>query len=331
MKNFTLFAALLSTATGVQAQSAISLSAARTAGPGTTVTVRGTVSNGPELGAVRFIQDQQAGLAAFSNSAVGFSALVAGDSVEVRGTLKNYNGLLEMDPVTSVRKLASGRRLVPVEVSAANMMQLYNEQYEGRLVKIKSNTAVTTPSGVVISTFNGNTNYLLNGQRGATIRTNNASAGELGIVGKPAPNSDFDLTGVMGQFSPSGTGGYQLLPRLYGDMVLGGGLPNVLGEPVPTEMSRDGFTVTFNTQNAGDTKVEYGKTSALGTVVMNATPTTRHNIALRNLQPGTVYYVKVSSTNAVGTSATPAVPIITDTKKRSAGRGRSAQADSDDE
>jgi len=329
MKNLTLLAVLLGTAMGVQAQSVITLSAARKAGPGTTITVRGVVSNGPELGALRYIQDREAGLAAFSNSAAGFSALVPGDSVELRGTLKDYKGLLEMDPVTSVKKLASGRRLVPVEVTAANLTQVYAESYEGRLVKIKSNTGVTTMSGVGIATFNGNTSYLLNGQQGATLRINNASSGETGIVGKPAPSSEFDLTGIIGQFSNSGAGGYQLLPRLYSDLMLGGGMPNILGEPIPTEMSRDGFTVTYATQNAGDTKVEYGKTSALGTVVTNATPTTRHSIALKDLQPGTVYYVKVSSTNAVGTSSSPAVPMITDTKKRSA--TRAARNDKDDE
>ncbi|RYU81229.1 hypothetical protein [Hymenobacter persicinus] len=331
MKNVTLCAALLGAATGVHAQSVITLSAARAAGPGTTVTVRGTVSNGPELGAIRYIQDREAGLAAFSNSAVGFAALAPGDSVELRGTLKNYNGLLEMDPVTSVRKLASGRRLVPVEVMASELTKVYAEAYEGRLVKIKSNTGVTTPSGVGIMTFNGNSNYLLNGQKGATLRTNNASAGETGIVGKPAPNSEFDLTGIIGQFAPSGTGGYQLLPRLYNDIMLGGGLPNMLGEPIPTEMSRNGFTVNFSTQNAGDTKVEYGRSAELGTVVMNATPTTRHSIALKDLQPGTVYYVKVSSTNAVGTSTAAPVPMITDTKKRSTSRAtRSTDSDGDD-
>ncbi|UOQ71254.1 fibronectin type III domain-containing protein [Hymenobacter cellulosilyticus] len=98
-----------------------------------------------------------------------------------------------------------------------------------------------------------------------------------------------------------------------------------MGEPVPTEMSRTGFTVSFTTQNPGDTKVEYGKTSALGTVVANATQTTKHNIALTDLQPGTVYYVKVSSTNAVGRSESAAVPMITDTKKRATSRTRTAE------
>jgi hypothetical protein len=234
-----------------------------------------------------------------------------------------------MDPVTSVRKLATGRRLVPVQATANDVGRVFSEAYEGRLIRITGSNSITTPSGVGIMTFNGNSNYLLNGQRGATVRIANSSAGELGIVGKPAPGSDFDIVGIMGQFSPSGNGGYQLLPRLYSDVLLGGGLPNLLGEPIPTDMSRDGFTVTFNTQNAGDTKVEYGKTVALGTVVMNATPTTRHNIVLKDLQPGTVYYVKVSSTNAVGTSASAPVPMITDTKKRNAGR-RTAQAEKDE-
>ncbi|TGE24082.1 hypothetical protein E5K00_02385 [Hymenobacter aquaticus] len=325
MKTLTLLALLASGATSAYAQTPATLSAARTAGPGATVTIRGTVSNGPELGGLRYVQDKDAGLAAYSLSAPGFSSLVLGDSVELRGTLKNYNGLLEMDPISSVKVLAKNRRLSIVEMPAADLTKAFAEAYEGRLVKIKGVSGLTTMNGSPLAAMNGNSNYLINGQKGTQIRVNTASNGDNGLVGKPVPVGEFDLVGVVSQFAPNGTGGYQILPRLYTDFILGGGLPNVMGEPVPTEMSRTGFTVTFQTQNPGDTKVEYGKTSALGTVVANATPTTKHNISLTDLQPGTVYYVKVSSTNAVGTSSSPAVPMITDTKKRSTPRTRTTE------
>ncbi|TGE16455.1 hypothetical protein [Hymenobacter elongatus] len=325
MKHVTLLALLLGGATYAQAQAPITLTAARAAGPGATVVVRGTVSNGPELGGLRYVQDKDAGMAAYSLNAPGFSSLVLGDSVELRGTLKNYNGLLEMDPISSVKVLAKNRRLSVVEIPAADLTKVFSEPYEGRLVKVKGTSNITTMNGSTLTAMNGNSNYLINGQRGAQIRINNASSGETGLVGKTVPTSEFDLIGVVSQYSPTGTGGYQLLPRLYTDFVLGGGLPNVMGEPVPTDMSRTGFAVTFQTQNPGDTRVEYGKTSALGTVVANATPTTKHTIALTDLQPGTVYYVKVSSTNAVGKSDSPAVPMITDTKKRATSRTRTTE------
>ncbi|UOQ52054.1 fibronectin type III domain-containing protein [Hymenobacter cellulosivorans] len=326
MKTFTFFALLASGATSTYAQAPVSISAARTAGPGATVTIRGTVSNGPELGGLRYVQDKDAGLAAYSLRAPGFADLVLGDSVELRGTLKNYNGLLEMDPIASVKVLAKNRRLSVVEVPAADLAKVYAEAYEGRLVRIKGVTNITTTNGSPLAAMNGNNNYLINGQKTAPIRINSASSTEIGLVGKPVPKTDFDLVGVVSQFSPSGTGGYQILPRLYTDFVLGGGLPNVVGEPVPTEMSRTGFTVSFTTQNPGDTRVEYGKTSDLGTVVTNANQTTKHSIALTDLQPGTVYYVKVSSTNAVGKSESAAVPMITDTKKRATTRTRSTDS-----
>ncbi|PJJ60748.1 fibronectin type III domain-containing protein [Hymenobacter chitinivorans] len=327
MKTVSLLTLLLGSATCVCAQAPVTLLAARAAGPGATVTIRGTVSNGPELGGLRYVQDKDAGLAAYSLNAPGFSSLVLGDSVELRGTLKNYNGLLEMDPISSVKVLAKNRRLIVAEVPAADLTKVFAEAYEGRLVKLKGVNTITTLNGSPLAAMNANSNYLINGQKGAQIRINSASNGDAGLVGKPVPTGDFDLVGVVSQFAPSGTGGYQVLPRLYTDFVLGGGLPNITGEPVPTEMSRTGFTVSFTTQNPGDTRVEYGKTSALGTVVANATQTTKHNIALTDLQPGTVYYVKVTSTNAVGKSESPAVPMITDTKKRATTRTRTDGAE----
>ncbi|KUG08724.1 hypothetical protein [Solirubrum puertoriconensis] len=324
MKTFTLLALLLGSSTFAAAQSVVSISAARAAGPGASVTIRGVVVNGAELGSLRYIQDKDAGIAAFTNKIPEFATLVAGDSVQLSGTLKNYNGLLEVDPVTAVTKLASKRRLRTIEVPAASLTSVYNEANEGRLVKIVGvNTLTTTGGNPLTSEIAGNMNYLINGQAGAIVRINSASVGPDGIVGKALPSGKFDLIGIIGQHSPSGTPtGYQLLPRLKSDMEVDGGMPSIVGTPVPTEIGKTGFTVHFNTINPGSTKVEYGTSSNLGSVITNADITTDHVITLSNLEPATVYYVRVSSTNAKGTSVSEAVPMITDSKNRVAPKAK---------
>ncbi|WBA43390.1 fibronectin type III domain-containing protein [Hymenobacter canadensis] len=293
------------------------IQAARLAGPGATVTVRGIVSNGSELGQLRFVQDKQAGLATFSLNNPNFAALQLGDSVLLTGTLKNYSGLLEMDPVATVQKLAGGRRVPMLETTAAGAEALFTEANEGRLIRIKGLSSLTAPDGTPAEALKGNTNYLLDGQKTTPIRINIASTGETGLVGKTIPAGEYELLGMLSQFTNTGTGGYQLLPRRATDFVVGGGLPVIVGEPVPTAISRTGFTVQFSTRNAGTATVEYGKTNALGQKVQLTTPGTSHTVDLTGLEPGTVYYVRVSATNTVGTSAAPAVPMITDTKKRS--------------
>ncbi|RSK45069.1 hypothetical protein [Hymenobacter rigui] len=302
------------------AQAPATISAARTAGPGTTVTIHGVVTNGPELGQLRFVQDKAAGLAVFSTTNTDLHALVPGDSVRITGTLKNYNGLLEMDPVASVTKLASGRRVVPIEVAAADINTVFDDAYEGRLVRIKGLSSLTTGTGSPADALKGNSNYLLNGQKSTPIRINIASTGENGLIDKTPPTSTYDLIGTVSQFTQNGTGGYQILPRLFSDFVVAGGLPAIQGEPVPTNIYRNGFTVIFQTINPGNTKVEYGKTSALGTVIELPERTTMHNVEITNLEPSTSYYVRVSSTNSAGTSTSPAVPMLTDNKKKPAGR-----------
>ena len=74
------------------------IAAARAMPVGSTVTIRGVVTNGAELGVIRYIQDATAGIAAYSFS---MSDVARFDSVVVTGVIKNYNQLLELDPVTS--------------------------------------------------------------------------------------------------------------------------------------------------------------------------------------------------------------------------------------
>ncbi|MFD1874654.1 fibronectin type III domain-containing protein [Hymenobacter bucti] len=298
----------------------ISLKAARTQGVGATVTVRGLVLNGAELGGLRFVQDGESGLALYAlpSRVPGFDALHAGDSVQVTGQLKNYNGLLEMDPVLAVHKVTGNRPLRALRVPAAALTGAFVEANEGRLVEITGVTRLTSPAGATVTTLAANANYLLNGQSGGLLRVVNASTGPAGLVDAAVPQGEvFNVRGLLSQYSPTGTGGYQLLPRLAADLVRGGGLPLLTGEPVPVSVTPQSVTIEFTTTHPGDTRVKYGPSATqLLETRTSETLTTQHRIVLDGLAPGTTYYVQAGSHNAAGTTSAPAVPIITGGKKK---------------
>ena len=298
----------------------ITLKAARAQGAGATVTVRGVVLNGPELGGLRFVQDGEAGLALYSlpSRIEGFDDLRAGDSIQATGKLKNYQGLLEMDPVTAVQRISGGRAQRAIKVPASALSSAFVEANEGRLVEITGVARLTNTAGTAATSLAANSNYLLDGQQGALVRINVASTGPNGLVSASVPqNERFDVRGVLSQYAPSGTGGYQLLPRQVTDLVRGGGLPRIVGEPVPVSITPQGFTLEFSTIYPGDTRVQYGPSAKeLAETRVDANVVSQHRIVLDELEPGTTYYVKVSSRNAAGTATVPPVPIITGGKKK---------------
>ena len=68
----------------------VDIATARNQGIGANVTITGIVTNGDELGVIRYIQDNTAGMALYDAS---LSSFQRGDEVTVSGTLVDYNGL----------------------------------------------------------------------------------------------------------------------------------------------------------------------------------------------------------------------------------------------
>ena len=103
-------------------QAQIPISQARMQSLGSSVTISGIVTNGAELGPIRYIQDATGGLSAYPGTgSVSFSCQ-RGDSMTVTGVLKNYNGLLELDPITAYTVHSSGNALpTPVVITAAQI------------------------------------------------------------------------------------------------------------------------------------------------------------------------------------------------------------------
>lgn len=263
------------------------ISAARSAAIGSTVTVTGIVLNGSELGPIRYIQDATGGIAAYSASML--TSILRGDSVTITGVTKQYNNLLEIDPVTSAVKHTSGNTLpAPATLSATT---LFTEAYEAQLVRLTNVTFSAT------GTFTGNTNYnvIANGVP-AVIRVGTST----NLVGTPVPSSIVTLTGIMSQFSSSSPStGYQMLLRDLNDITFGGG-PILSTDLIQRNIATTSFDIFFKTQRNGNTLVFYGTTPALGQVVSSTTLDTNHLVTLSGLTPGTIYYVRGASIDAQG-------------------------------
>ena len=87
-------------------------------------------------------------------------------------------------------------------------------------------------------------------------------------------------------------------------------------EPVPVQVTPQSFTVEFTTRYPGDTRISYGPAANQMTdSKVEEGFSTQHRIMVDGLEPGTTYYVRVSSRNAAGTATSDAVPIITGGKK----------------
>ncbi|MEI7802175.1 MAG: phospholipase D-like domain-containing protein [Bacteroidota bacterium] len=291
MKFFFTTAVLLLTILKCSAQ-VISIDSARTLSTATAVTVRGIASNGSEFGgSTRYIQDGTAGICLYGST---LSSVNIGDSIEASGTIAPYNNLMEI-AVTSFSIITTGNNPHPPVTLA--LLAGFDEIYEGQLVRI--NTIAFSGTG----SFAGSTNYdITDGTSIGQVRINSGS----NIVSTPIPAGNFDIVGIMSQYQTT----YQLLPRDLNDFITIGNPPVFTTSLTQTNISTTGFTVSFQTQNQGNTIVRYGLTNALGSEVMDAIQTTNHSVNLSGLTPGTLYYVKGVTIAASGDTSFSSVQVM---------------------
>jgi phosphatidylserine/phosphatidylglycerophosphate/cardiolipin synthase-like enzyme len=249
------------------------IAAARALGVGAEVTVTGIVTNGDELGLIRYLQDATGGIAAYSSL---LSDVQRGDEVTVTGTLKDYNTLLEIDPVSSVTVNSTGNPSPdPVVLTPAQL----SEQYEGMLVKI--NNVDFDASG----TFERNSyTFMADGEAGQ-IYVNSFDSPLIGMV---IPTNPVSLVGPLGAYG----GTYQLLPRDQFD-ILSSSVINLTSVPLLSNLSTTGFTVSWTTDVTGTTEAFYGNTPEmeLGKLLEDGTTTT-HAIDLAGLAPSELIYLQ---------------------------------------
>lgn len=251
---------------------------ARNAGIGSTVTIEGIVTNGDELGPIRYIQDATGGIPAYSPG--NFSDEVQkGDIVRVTGVLKDFNSLLEIDPVNSYEVLSSGNQLPAPNVVVPNDI---NEDLESTLIQIKGVT-IDGGGGTYASTTYTIT---VNGQ--STVFY--LRAGHP-LLGEEIPLATVDITGIVSSFRDA----YQLLPRGPEDIVIADNF-FFSAPPVQTNIDKTSFTVSWETNEASTSILRYGTDpDNLDQEVSDAAMVSQHSLNLTGLEAGTIYYVEAAA------------------------------------
>lgn len=271
---------------------------------GQTVTVTGIVTSDGNLGIVRYLQDETAGIALYPGgqwTQNGWPEPQPGDELTMTGALSEYNGLLEVGPdgITDVSVISSGNDLPEFQTVTPNDM---DESMEGELAYIQN--AVFTNGGTMI-TGNSTFSFTAAGEDGIIyVRNDNE------LVGQVLPAGEVDLYGVVSQFTFDGVGGYQLLPRGSEDLVPTSAI-NLSTQVDQVNIATTSFDLVWNTDVLGDSHVEYGLTPDLGMEVVDDTQVLEHQVTLDGLEPGTIYYARVISIAGEDSTASTIRPYAT--------------------
>lgn len=221
-----------------------SISEVRKLKEGEKATVSGIVTNGNELGVIRYIQDSTGGLAIYDEK---LDNVKRGDSITVSGKVESYNNLFEIVSITSLTIHSSNHQLPNPKVITIGQI---GEDYEGQLVEIKD--VEIDGNG----NFGGNKNYDISvGTASSEIRINTNSP----IVGQIIPTEKINLTAICSQFSfetNDTRNGYQLLPRDMNDLISEGNLS--FTSPIQvSDINQNGFTLSWSTNVEVEPAVSY--------------------------------------------------------------------------
>lgn len=174
---------------------------ARSFSAGSTVTVSGVVTNGSELGIIRYMQDGTAGIAAYGGSVGSINRY---DSITVTGVLEEFNGLLEISGTPTYTNHGPATVIPqPLEIP----INAANESLEGQLVVVHNVTFVQSGN---FATGNG-TVQVTDGSINLDVRIN----GSTNIDGTAIPTGTVSVYGLVGQFNTN----YQIIPRDLNDIV----------------------------------------------------------------------------------------------------------------
>jgi phosphatidylserine/phosphatidylglycerophosphate/cardiolipin synthase-like enzyme len=256
-----------------------------------TVTVKGIVINGAELGVIRYLQDNTAGIAAYGSA---LNAVNRGDSITVTGTLVSYNQLLEISPISSVVIRSTGNPVpAPIILTPAQLA----EPYEGMLVHL--NNVLFADAGGIFSqkkyqftSLNGESGFIY-------VKTSQAD-----IIGQPIPSGMVSLTGVLSQFDyASATAGYQLLPRTIADIHQTSSiyLTSTLNNTNFTETALD---FSWLTNIDGTSEMFYGLSAKTinSNHVIGTGGATSHSVSLSELTAGQVIWAQAFSVSGSDTA-----------------------------
>lgn len=198
MNRFWMLACVCLASLSVNAQATIA--DARNFAIGQTVTIKGVVTNGSELGPIRYIQDATGALPAYGTNLNG---VVRGDSITATGVLFDFSGLLEISPTNSFVNHGPASGLpTPLQLP----LSAINETKEAQLVRVDNVTFTTTGSFAA----GNSTVQITDGTTTLDVRIN----GSTNIDGTVIPTGPVSIIALVGQFNAN----YQLVPRALNDI-----------------------------------------------------------------------------------------------------------------
>ena len=262
--------------------------AARNLGVGSTVTITGIVTNGDELGPIRYIEDSTGGMALYDPTIL--ASLVRGDEVTVTGELVDYNGLMEMQPVNSSTLNSSANIVNPFLVTPLQI----GETTESELIQIDN--VIFNNGGSMFTS--GTHDFDSNGETGKIY----IKAGHS-LENSMIPMGVVTLIGISSQytFNTPANDGYQILPRDSSDIIQTGALI-ITSSVTQSNITANSFDLSWTVSDSSSTNCNYGLTNILGTVLNNSGNTLNHTLSLTGLSPATFYYVECYSINGTDTA-----------------------------
>lgn len=242
--------------------------------------ITGIVKNGPDRHAF-FIQDSAAAWNGIYVYERNDSTLVIGDSVEVTGTVAEYNGLTELTFVSNITVINSGNTLpTPVVTTTGNANM---EQWEGVVIQ--------TLNAECVSNTNGFGMWEINDGSGSLLADDDIYFYHLtAVVG-----SHYDVTGI-GHFS---FGDYKILPRDANDISLVVGINELNTSNVAVYPNPAKEQITFETDNNG---FNLTITDITGKVIFNQNVVSKKTTVNLNRFNAGVYFYTIASNNQVVTT-----------------------------
>lgn len=242
--------------------------------------ITGIIKNGPDRHAF-FIQDSAAAWNGIYVYERNDSTLVIGDSVEVTGTVAEYNGLTELTFVSNITVLNSGNTLpTPVVTTTGNANM---EQWEGVVIQ--------TLNAECVSNTNGFGMWEINDGSGSLLADDDIYFYHLtAVVG-----SHYDVTGI-GHYS---FGDYKILPRDANDISLVVGINELNTSNVAVYPNPAKEQVTFETDNNG---FNLTITDITGKVIFNQNVVSKKTTVNLNRFNAGVYFYTIANNNQVVTT-----------------------------
>ncbi|MES2618806.1 MAG: Calx-beta domain-containing protein [Bacteroidota bacterium] len=179
--------------------------------------LRGVVYGGnliPSSTGIQFtLIDPTGGIQVVNSTSNKGYTVAEGDSILVTGTIGQFEGMIQLQKIDTLIKLASGRNLLPPTVTS-----LYNESTESKLVKLNI-VKLANPSQWPTSALAANTVRkvkLVNQNDSFTLLIDS----ETDIDGTTAPTGFINVTGLGGQSDATNpfTSGYLIAPRRLSDI-----------------------------------------------------------------------------------------------------------------